>query len=89
MIILLPSLLPKYRRKDCAGYKTKALPENKAFVWTDAEKLYSILINLVKMQLSIPKKDIELGYTVHTKAEQPTIEFYVTDTGSGITRGIK
>jgi len=76
---------PEIDKKGLAWLQNKALPENKAFVWTDAEKLYGILINLIKNAIKhTDKGTIELGYTIRTNAEQSFIAFYVTDTGSGI-----
>lgn len=76
---------PEIEEKGLGWLQNKALPENKAFVWTDAEKLYGILINLIKNAIKhTDKGTIELGYTIRTDAEQSFIAFYVTDTGSGI-----
>ena len=76
---------PEIEKKGLRLLQSKALPEDKAFIWTDAEKLYGILINLTKNAIKhTDKGTIEIGYTVHTKAEEPTIEFYIADTGSGI-----
>ncbi len=57
------------------------LPKKEAVIKTDGEKLYAILINLVKNAVKYSIKGlIEFGYD--RKGE--TIEFYVKDTGIGI-----
>lgn len=57
------------------------LPENKDLVYTDREKLYAVLTNLVKNALKYcDKGSIEFGYLMKGK----NLEFYVSDTGIGI-----
>jgi len=52
-----------------------------ALVFTDREKLYAILTNLVKNALKFTRKgSIEIGYT----QKETILEFYVKDTGCGI-----
>ncbi|HPE40532.1 MAG TPA: PAS domain S-box protein [Bacteroidales bacterium] len=59
------------------------LPTHKAYVRTDREKLFAILINLVKNALKFTVSgSIHFGYEV----KENTIEFYVKDTGIGIPK---
>ncbi|HOZ30288.1 MAG TPA: ATP-binding protein, partial [Bacteroidales bacterium] len=69
---------------DSKGIKLKSscyLPEDKAFLRTDREKLLSILTNLVKNAIKYTESGvIEIGYSNKTNS----FEFYVKDTGIGI-----
>lgn len=57
------------------------LPKNEAMVRTDREKVYAVLINLVKNALKFTK---EGSITVGCEKKGDFFEFYVKDTGSGI-----
>lgn len=58
------------------------LKSDDAAIRTDREKLYGVLTNLVKNAIKFTKTgSIEFGYNVKGKY----IEFYVTDTGQGIS----
>lgn len=62
---------------------TSALPEHKAIVSTDQEKVYGTLTNLVKNALKFTHEGtIELG--CREKPEQAELEFFVKDKGIGI-----
>jgi signal transduction histidine kinase/ActR/RegA family two-component response regulator len=64
-----------------------SLPSNEAFVKTDPEKLYAILINLVKNAIKYTHKgSIDFGYNIIRHNEESEIEFYVKDTGIGINK---
>jgi len=66
------------------GFK-KALLTNDAFITTDSEKLYAVLINLVKNAIKFcDKGSIHFGYTIKENNPTDEIEFYVTDSGVGI-----
>ena len=59
------------------------LPEEKAIINTDREKVFSILTNLVKNAIKYSKKgEIKIGYLVNGDY----IEFYVKDNGIGIPK---
>lgn len=59
----------------------KSLPENRAIIKTDDEKVFSLLTNLIKNAIKFTEKgSIEFGYSV--KGEY--LEFFVKDSGSGI-----
>ena len=62
---------------------TTSLPDNKAILLSDKEKIYSVLTNLIKNSIKYTQKgSIEFGYNkVGTK-----IEFFVKDTGIGIPK---
>lgn len=60
------------------------LPKEEVIVNTDREKLYAVLINLVKNAIKYTNEgSIEIGYRKTTK-EPIEIEFFVKDTGRGI-----
>lgn len=57
------------------------LPSNEAMVFTDREKLFAILTNLVKNAIKYtPIGSIEVGYEL----KGPFFEFFVKDTGIGV-----
>jgi signal transduction histidine kinase len=59
------------------------LADGLTIVYTDTEKLYAILINLVKNAIKFTiTGSIELGY----KKKGSWLEFYVKDTGIGISK---
>jgi len=61
-----------------------ALPASKAIINTDTEKVYAILINLVKNAIKYTNQGtIEFGY----EKKDNYLEFYVKDTGIGIPKG--
>ncbi len=81
-----------YLDADAKGIKLSfknTLPDNEAIIKTDREKLYAILINLVKNAIKYTDKgSVEFGYTIETvhaeTVNAPSLQFYVKDTGIGI-----
>ncbi|MDF1518156.1 MAG: ATP-binding protein [Lutibacter sp.] len=65
-----------------------SLPTKKAFFLTDCEKIYAILIHLVKNALrNTEKGSIEFGYAGAKSATSKTeLMFFVKDTGIGIPK---
>jgi hypothetical protein len=77
---------PEVERKGMLLSFKNTLPENKALVKTDREKLYAILTNLVKNAIKYSHEgSIEFGYSVET-LHATSIQFYVKDTGIGIPK---
>lgn len=63
----------------------KTLPNERAVVETDKEKLYAVLINLVKNAIKYTSEGyIEFGYRLNQKDGSAHIEYFVKDTGAGI-----
>lgn len=59
------------------------LPSNKAIIYTDREKLYAILTNLIKNAIKFTKDGfVEFGYVL----KENMLEFYVKDSGIGISK---
>lgn len=74
---------PEIEEKGMRFFFKNTLPESEAIIRTDAEKVYSILTNLVKNAIKYSKRGtIELGYV--KKGE--FLEFYVKDMGIGIPK---
>jgi signal transduction histidine kinase len=66
------------------SYKT-ALPEEQAIINSDSEKLYAVLLNLVKNAIKFTHHgSIEFGYKLKPGSQSRLLEFYVKDTGIGI-----
>lgn len=63
----------------------KSLPSKQVNIKTDREKIYAILINLVKNALKFtPTGTIEFGYNIKSDTQPKHLEFFVKDTGIGI-----
>jgi hypothetical protein len=68
------------------------LPDDRAIIKTDKEKLYAVLTNLIKNAIKFTSNgSIEFGYKLKPTVQspdgevvQPMLEFYVKDTGFGI-----
>jgi len=73
---------PEAEKKRLKISSTNSIPDNEAIIRTDKEKIVAILTNLVKNAIKFTNEgSIELGY----KKKGDIIEFYVKDSGIGIT----
>jgi signal transduction histidine kinase/CheY-like chemotaxis protein len=64
--------------------------EEDAVIKTDPEKIYAILINLVKNAIKYSNEgSIEFGYCLKDSSEPVNIEFFVKDTGIGISKDMQ
>lgn len=62
-----------------------SLPESEAFIKSDGEKIYAVLINLVKNAIKFTCKGaIIFGYNLKKDSEPAELEFFVKDTGEGV-----
>ncbi|PLW99504.1 MAG: hypothetical protein C0593_03055 [Marinilabiliales bacterium] len=78
---------PEAERKGIKLSFNNTLPSKEATTKTDSEKLYAILINLVKNALKYTEKgSIELGYNLKSGNGPNELEFYFKDTGVGIPK---
>ncbi|PKQ63877.1 hypothetical protein BZG02_07620 [Labilibaculum filiforme] len=67
------------------GFK-KALSDKEAVIETDQDKLFAILSNLVKNSIKYSEKgSIKLGYELIKEEDGDLLQFYVKDTGIGIS----
>jgi PAS domain S-box-containing protein len=72
---------PEIEAKGMQILYNKSLSFNEAFVKTDHEKIYAVLVNLIKNAIKYTDNGfIEFGYTKN----KDSIEFYVKDSGIGI-----
>ena len=79
---------PEIEGKGIQLFFKNGLPNENAILHTDEEKLYAILINLVKNAAKYTDSGlIEIGYKLVNKdILMPLIEFYVKDSGIGIPK---
>ncbi len=78
---------PEMDRKRIQFFSKKALPEKDAFINTDREKIYAILTNLVKNAIKYTDEgSIEFGYNLKTENQSSVLEFFIKDTGIGISK---
>lgn len=62
-----------------------SLPDSEAFIKSDGEKIYAVLINLVKNSIKFTcKGSITVGYNLKKNSEFAELEFFVKDTGEGV-----
>ncbi len=84
--------IPEAKTKEIQLSYKNSLPFEKAKIKTDHEKLYAIIVNLVKNAIKYTKKgSIEFGYEVIEMMNpfsqlEMSIQFYVKDTGIGIQK---
>jgi PAS domain S-box-containing protein len=83
---------PESERKGLQLMLNNSLPAKESIIKTDTEKVYSILTNLVNNAIKFTKKgSVEFGYILKTASdvgealEPKELEFYVKDTGVGIS----
>lgn len=81
---------PEIKEKKLQLSYTSPLPEQEVIIKTDHEKVYAVLINLVKNAIKYtPEGSIEFGYTLKPSnklGNTAELEFYVKDTGIGIPK---
>lgn len=72
---------PEVEDKGLSLFYNKSLPDHTAILYTDEEKTYAELTNLIKNAIKFSDKgSIHFGYT----RKNQSLEFYVKDTGIGI-----
>ena len=76
---------PELQAKGIRFSMRKSLPAKESIIYTDREKLYAILTNLVKNAIKFTTKGhIEVGYVLKPDTSAAELEFFVKDTGIGI-----
>ena len=74
---------PETEKKGIRLFTKNGLPDNKALIRTDRDKVDSVLINLVKNAIKFTEVgSIEIGYS----PKETYLEFFVKDTGPGINQ---
>ncbi|MBI9042771.1 response regulator [Lutibacter sp.] len=78
---------PEAAAKGIALSYKKGLANDVATIITDREKLYAILLNLIKNAVKYTKSGtIEFGYYLNLNTIPLSIEFFVKDTGIGVPK---
>jgi signal transduction histidine kinase len=78
---------PEVENKGMKLSFTIGLSAKNALINTDQEKIYAILINLVKNAIKYSTRgSIEFGYSLKNANTQGELEFFVKDTGIGISK---
>ncbi|NTW84312.1 MAG: PAS domain S-box protein [Chlorobiaceae bacterium] len=78
--------LPEAKKKMLSLNLHEGLPDNESLIMTDPRKFEQIVTNLVHNALKFTKQGhIDFGYS----KKEGELEFYVTDTGSGIHADMK
>jgi len=79
--------IPESKAKKLQLIIKPTLPDNRAIIYTDKEKFYAILANLVKNAIKYTLQGIiEFGYILLDNQGMNELEFYVKDTGIGIPK---
>lgn len=78
---------PEVEQKGMKIICLNSLSADESIVMTDREKIYAILINLVKNAIKYSDiGSIELGYVLKNDISNTVLEFFVKDTGIGIPK---
>ena len=78
---------PEIEKKGIQFLVKKSLPDEKANITTDREKIFAILTNLIKNAIKFTTDGtIEFGYEIVSMIHESLIQFYVKDTGMGIPK---
>lgn len=77
---------PEAESKNLDLYIVEQLPGDNTWVFTDQEKIYAVLINLVKNAIKYTNKgEIVLGTGIRKIKDEDQLYFWVKDTGIGIS----
>jgi PAS domain S-box-containing protein len=67
-----------------------SLPPDEAVVRTDRKKIEAVLTNLIKNAIKFTEKgSIEFGYVLKSGSEPAELEFFVKDSGVGVSQQLK
>jgi len=76
---------PETDKKNLTLHVSPALKDKPLMIYSDKEKIYAILTNLIKNSIKYSHEgEIEFGYTLKGDNTDKAIEFFVKDTGIGI-----
>ncbi len=83
---LLSIFEPEAKKQNISLKATTALTDNQELVYTDKTKITQIFTNLLSNALKFTHEGfVEMGYSVKKHSEPAEMEFYVKDTGIGMT----
>ena len=78
---------PEVKAKGMKLSLSNALPKEASVIYTDREKVYAILTNLVKNAIKYSNEGtIDIGYKMVESQNIDYLQFYVKDTGIGIPK---
>ena len=78
---------PEVESKGLKFFFKNSLPSKESVIKTDIEKIYAILTNLVKNAIKFTiEGSIEFGYDIVETQNTASLQFFVKDTGIGISR---
>jgi PAS domain S-box-containing protein len=78
---------PEVEGKGMKLFFKNSLPSKEAIINTDREKIYAILTNLVKNAIKYTNEgSIEFGYNLKMESPTKVLEFFIKDTGIGISK---
>jgi PAS domain S-box-containing protein len=81
---------PEVEGKGISLSLKNGLPPDDAIVRTDREKIDTVLTNLIKNAIKFTEKgSIEFGYVLKHASESAELEFFVKDSGVGVTQQLK
>jgi len=81
---------PEMDRKSIQFFSKKSLSGKESIINTDREKIYAILTNLVKNAIKYTNEgSIEFGYNLKMESQTKVLEFFIKDTGIGISKDRK
>lgn len=81
---------PEANKKGIQLIQNITLSKQEATINTDREKLYAILLNLIKNAIKYTDTGtIEIGYKLIKSNNDSHIEFYISDTGIGISANVQ
>ena len=87
MTFILTFFNPEAECKSLDLVLTKTLPEKEAIITTDSEKIYAILVNLVKNAIKYTDNgSIEFGCDFIEIHNSTFLQYFVKDTGIGIAK---
>ena len=81
---------PEVEGKGISLSLKNGLPPDEAIVRTDREKIDTVLTNLIKNAIKFTEKgSIEFGYVLKSGSEPAELEFFVKDSGVGVSPQLK
>ncbi len=84
---LFEFFMPEAAKKNIQFLITNKVSEQNTIIKTDKHKLNSVLLNLIKNSIKYTHEgSIEFGYCIREISNKSELEFYIKDTGIGISK---